>query len=103
MFLKFVQATPSVALTCSSSLLYDKPQCEDTPLAACPVAGGHLGFQFSVLLSTCVGHSVVSDSLRPLQTVASLDPLSMGFSRQENWNGLPFPSSSYIYIYVLGS
>ena len=28
--------------------------------------------------------SVVSDSLRPHQV-----PLSMGFSRQENWSGLP--------------
>ena len=25
-------------------------------------------------------------------TVARLDPLSMGFSRQEYWSGLPFPS-----------
>ena len=25
-------------------------------------------------------------------TVAHQDPLSMGFSRQEAWNGLPFPS-----------
>ena len=25
-------------------------------------------------------------------TVAYQDPLSMGFSRQECWNGLPFPS-----------
>jgi len=26
-------------------------------------------------------------------TVAHLAPLSMRFSRQEHWNGLPFPSS----------
>ena len=25
-------------------------------------------------------------------TVAHQDPLSMGFSRQEYWSGLPFPS-----------
>ena len=31
--------------------------------------------------------SVMSDSLQPHQT-----PLSMGFSRQEYWSGLPFPS-----------
>ena len=39
-------------------------------------------------------------------TVARLAPLSMGFSKQEYWSGLPFPSpgdlpilmcSSYIY------
>ena len=35
--------------------------------------------------------SVVSDSAIPW-TVACQAPLSMGFSRQENWNGLPFPS-----------
>ena len=28
-----------------------------------------------------------------LWTVAHQDPLSMGFPRQEYWNGLPFPSS----------
>ena len=27
-----------------------------------------------------------------LQTAAHQAPLSMGFSRQENWNGLPYPS-----------
>ena len=38
----------------------------------------------------CVlSHSVMSDSLQPHRTKA---PLSMGFSRQECWNGLPFPS-----------
>ena len=35
--------------------------------------------------------SVVSDSTTPW-TVACQAPLSMGFSRQEYWNGLPFPS-----------
>ena len=34
-------------------------------------------------------HSVVSDSLWPHGHRA---PLSMGFSRQESWSGLPFPS-----------
>ena len=39
----------------------------------------------------CVwGCSVVSDSLTP-RTVAHQAPLSMGFSRQECWSGLPFP------------
>ena len=37
-------------------------------------------------------HSVVSDSLRPPWTVAYKAPLSMEFSRQEYWSGLPFPS-----------
>ena len=35
--------------------------------------------------------SVVSDSATP-RTVAHQAPLSMGFSRQEYWSGLPFPS-----------
>ena len=29
-------------------------------------------------------------------TVAHQDPLSMGFSRQEYWSGLPFPSPGYL-------
>ena len=39
----------------------------------------------------CVGHSVVSDSSIPW-TVTCQAPLSMEFSRQEYWSGLPFPS-----------
>ena len=35
--------------------------------------------------------SVVSDSAAPW-TVACQPPLSKGFSRQEYWSGLPFPS-----------
>ena len=38
-----------------------------------------------------VSRSVVSDSATP-QTVAHQAPVSMGFSRQEYWSGLPFPS-----------
>ena len=34
----------------------------------------------------------MSDSLRPPWTVAYQAPLSMGFSRQEYWIGLLFPS-----------
>ena len=36
--------------------------------------------------------SVVSDSVLPPQTAAHRAPLSLGFSRQEHWSGLPFPS-----------
>ena len=35
---------------------------------------------------------MVSDSFATLLTVAHQAPLSMGFSRQEQWSGLPFPS-----------
>ena len=38
-----------------------------------------------------VSHSVVSDSVTP-RIVAHKAPLSMEFSRQEYWSGLPFPS-----------
>ena len=42
----------------------------------------------------CVlGHPVVSDSFATPWTVARQAPLPMGFSRQEYWSGLPFPSS----------
>ena len=39
--------------------------------------------------------SVMSDSLTPL-TVACQAPLSMGFSRQEYWSGLPCPPPGYL-------
>ena len=38
--------------------------------------------------------SVVSDSVT-LWTVALQAPLSMGFSREEYWSGLPFPSPMF--------
>ena len=38
-----------------------------------------------------LSRSVVSDSFRTPWTVARQAPLSMGFSRQEDWNGLTFP------------
>ena len=36
---------------------------------------------------------VMSNSSATLQTVACQVPLSVGFSRQEYWSGLPFPPS----------
>ena len=42
-------------------------------------------------LSVCVSHSAVPNSATPW-TVARQAPLSMGFSRQEYWRRLPFPS-----------
>ena len=41
------------------------------------------------------GGGLVSQSCLTLvtrRTIACQDPLSMGFSRQEYWGGLPFPS-----------
>ena len=42
-----------------------------------------------LLLLSC---SVVSNSFATPWTVACQAPLSMGFSKQEYWRGLPFPS-----------
>ena len=45
------------------------------------------------LQCVCVfSRRVMSDSSRPPWTVACQPSLSMGFSRQEYWSGLPFPS-----------
>ena len=38
----------------------------------------------------------MSDSFATPCTVAHQAPLSMGFSRQEYWGGLPFPSPGYL-------
>ena len=39
--------------------------------------------------------SVVSDSVTP-RTVTHQTPLSMEFSRQEYWSGLPCPTAGYL-------
>ena len=39
-----------------------------------------------------LSHSGVFDSFAALWTLARQAPLSMGFSRQEYWSGLPCPS-----------
>ena len=39
----------------------------------------------------CSVTSVISDSFAAPWAVACQAPLSMGFSRQEYWSGLPFP------------
>ena len=42
-------------------------------------------------MCACVGAcSVMSDSFVILWTIACRAPLSMGFSRQEYWSGMPF-------------
>ena len=45
-----------------------------------------------VMSAVCYVASVISDSVIPW-TLAHQTPLSMRFSRQEYWSGLPFPSS----------
>ena len=47
---------------------------------------------YSFLPHACMlSHSVVCESLQP-NGLACQAPLSMGFSRQEYWRGVPFPS-----------
>ena len=45
-----------------------------------------------ILIKGKGSRSVVSDSFATPWTVACQALLSMGFSRQEYWSGLPFPS-----------
>jgi len=47
-------------------------------------------YHTQVVVVVVVSCSVVSDSLRPHGALEA--PLSKGFSRQEYWSGLPFPS-----------
>ena len=49
------------------------------------------GFISCYHVATCVRHSVMSDSVTSW-AIARQAPLSLEFSRQEYWNGLPFPS-----------
>ena len=52
----------------------------------------HISEELCKLRSGSVSISVVSDSSATPWTVAHQAPLPMGFSRQEYWSGLPFPS-----------
>ena len=51
----------------------------------------------NMVKSESVGHSVLLDSAT-LGTVACKTPLPMGFSRQEYWSGLSFPSPGIFLI-----
>ena len=53
--------------------------------------GLKLNIQKTKIMASGPVTSVVSDSVTP-QTAAQQAPLSLGFSRQEHWSGLPFPS-----------
>ena len=64
---------------------------KNTTEVMCPAHGLMLGttyYQYVLLLIVyCVSCSTISDS----QTLAHQSSLSMGFSRQEYWSGLPCP------------
>ena len=58
--------------------------------------GSHHSASVLLLLFNCW---VVSDSFATPWTVACQAPLTMGFSRQECWSGLPFPSPEDLCFY----
>ena len=53
------------------------------------------GMSSSLLL--LFNHRVISNSFATPQTIAHQVPLSMRFSRQEYWSGLPFSSPGYLH------
>ena len=60
-----------------------------------PTSPAHAFHQLKLLCSTLkwrVSHSVMPDSLQPHGLQPTQAPLSMGFSRQGYWSGLPFPT-----------
>ena len=60
------------------------------PLGDPQVQKNEIGpFLYNILLFS---HQVMSDSFVTPWTVACQLPLSIGFPRQEDWSGLPFPS-----------
>ena len=54
-----------------------------------------LGFFFFFLLFSC---SLMSSSFATTWTIARQASLSIGFSRQEYWSGLPFPSPDGLFL-----
>ena len=69
---------------------------QSCPTLSDPVSSVHGIFQARVLegvpLPSPVSRSVLSNSATPQTTVTRQAPLSLGFSRQEYWSGLPFPT-----------
>ena len=58
----------------------------------------HSPLRSGEFLFHCAGlsHSVISDSFATAWTVVRQAPLSVEFSRQEYWSGLPFPTPEYL-------
>ena len=76
---------PSLQL-CSSTT-GDLPGCRlSKESETCPAAK-----RLRVCVCAC---SVMSTLCKPLDYIACQDPLSMGFSRQEYWSGLPFQTDT---------
>ena len=78
-------------LSCSETCRIFPDQGSNPSLLHCQADSLPLSHQGSPCVCT-LSHSVVSDSATPW-TVAHQAPLSMEFSRQEYWSGLPFPGA----------
>ena len=73
-------STPAELLEAEDGILVTSSQLQNEHTFHCPVP------------SSSVSHSAVPLSLQHPRTVAHQGPLSVGFSRQQYWSGLPFPS-----------
>ena len=83
---------PKFSVDCSMNYLYMLPIY---PVKSFPEPFPK-GFGFVHFPGACESESEVAQSCRLFVTpwtVAHQAPPSMGFSRQEYWSGLPFPSS----------
>ena len=89
------QFFPSLALSHSSCPNLNVPIWKTFPLLARKLAALLLFIPVLFLLSACVCVCVSRSSCVQLSATAwTVAPLSMGFSRQKYWSGLPFPSFS---------
>ena len=68
----------------SPNIHHQNMQARSFPLTAKPY--------WKYLFYCCLGAKSCLDSLVNPRTVTCQAPLTMGFSRQEYWSGLPFPS-----------
>ena len=91
-FSRWCHPTISFSVVPFSSCLQSFPASGSFPVSWLFSSGGQsIGDLTSASVKS--SRSVVSDSLWPHGLhVACQAPLSMGFSRQEYWSGLPFPS-----------
>ena len=78
--------------TQSSVLAWRIPETEEASGLPSMGSQSRTGLKRLSSSSSSSSHYIVSDCFATPCTVAHQSPLSMGFSRQEYWSGLPFPS-----------
>ena len=78
--------------TSSLTLRYLQPKSQSIPPPTLSPVSTAIDLEGPLLLWLLFCCQVVSNSFAMPGTVAHQAPLSMGFPRQEYWNGLPFPS-----------